>query len=582
MAKRKQISDVLSGQRAALYIRVSTHWQIDKDSLPVQREELINYSKYALGITSYEVFEDAGYSAKNTERPAYQAMMARMRTGEFSHLIVWKLDRISRNLLDFAAMYEELKQLGITFVSKNEQFDTSSAMGEAMLKIILVFAELERKVTSERVTSIMYSRAANGQWNGGKVPFGYDYDKATKEFSINEREAAVIRMIYDKYDELHSLLAVARFLNEKGITSRKGKHWNPTTVGIILKNPFYIGTYRYNYRNENDGLKNWTIKEESEWILTEDHHPAIIDADRWREVGMTLYKNRRSNKEGGSTYYRKNTHIFAGLLKCGNCGSYFQATIDRKRADGWRPSIYLCSRHRRFDDCDNKYISDVTLGPFVLNYIANIMKAQRSFGKTTSIETLEKKLLRGPLFADVEHIEGVGLQELYDMLRRGAVPTVEYMSKRVQEATEKPEAQERDLLAAERRRNERALSRLKSLFLYGEEAISEKDYVIEQKRLTDAIQKIDDRLEEIEKNSSQHFTISDDEFITKASYFIMSQKLTDKREVNYEHLIRKIDPQLVKDFVNSVCQNFCILDGRVEAIRFKNGMEHRFLYRSQE
>lgn len=582
MAKRKQISDVLSGQRAALYIRVSTHWQIDKDSLPVQREELINYSKYALGITSYEVFEDAGYSAKNTERPAYQTMMARMRTGEFSHLIVWKLDRISRNLLDFAAMYEELKQLGITFVSKNEQFDTSSAMGEAMLKIILVFAELERKVTSERVTSIMYSRAANGQWNGGKVPFGYDYDKATKEFSINECEAAVVRMIYDKYEELHSLLAVARFLNEKGITSRKGKHWNPTTVGIILKNPFYIGTYRYNYRNENGGLKNWTIKEESEWILTEDHHPAIIDVDRWREVGMTLYKNRRSNKEGGSTYYRKNTHIFAGLLKCGNCGSYFQATIDRKRADGWRPSIYLCSRHRRFNDCDNKYISDVTLGPFVLNYIANIMKAQRSFGKTTSIETLEKKLLRGPLFADVEHIEGVGLQELYDMLRRGAVPTVEYMSKRVQEATEKPEAQERDLLAAERRRNERALSRLKSLFLYGEEAISEKDYVIEQKRLTDAIQKIDDRLEEIEKNSSQHFTISDDEFITKASYFIMSQKLTDKREVNYEHLIRKIDPQIVKDFVNSVCQNFCILDGRVEAIRFKNGMEHRFLYRSPE
>ncbi|MDO4540925.1 MAG: recombinase family protein, partial [Syntrophomonadaceae bacterium] len=508
--------------------------------------------------------------------------MARMRTGEFSHLIVWKLDRISRNLLDFAAMYEELKQLGITFVSKNEQFDTSSAMGEAMLKIILVFAELERKVTSERVTSIMYSRAANGQWNGGKVPFGYDYDKATKEFSINEREAAVVRMIYDKYEELHSLLAVARFLNEKGITSRKGKHWNPTTVGIILKNPFYIGTYRYNYRNENGGLKNWTIKEESEWILTEDHHPAIIDVDRWREVGMTLYKNRRSNKEGGSTYYRKNTHIFAGLLKCGNCGSYFQATTDRKRADGWRPSIYLCSRHRRFNDCDNKYISDVTLGPFVLNYIANIMKAQRSFGKTTSIETLEKKLLRGPLFADVEHIEGVGLQELYDMLRRGAVPTVEYMSKRVQEATEKPEAQERDLLAAERRRNERALSRLKSLFLYGEEAISEKDYVIEQKRLTDAIQKIDDRLEEIEKNSSQHFTISDDEFITKASYFIMSQKLTDKREVNYEHLIRKIDPQIVKDFVNSVCQNFCILDGRVEAIRFKNGMEHRFLYRSPE
>lgn len=572
----------LKMMRAAIYIRVSTHWQIDKDSLPVQREELINYCKYALGITSFEVFEDAGYSAKNTDRPAYQTMMARVRSGEFTHLLVWKLDRISRNLLDFAGMYEELKQLGVTFVSKNEQFDTSTAMGEAMLKIILVFAELERKVTSERVTAIMYSRAANGQWNGGKVPFGYDYDKATKEFSINEREAAVVRMIYDMYEDTRSLLAVARALNEKSITSRKGKPWNPTTVSIILKNPFYIGTYRYNYRNEGGGPKNWTIKDESEWILTEDHHPAIIDADRWRSISMALYKNRRSNKEGGSTYHRKNIHIFAGLLKCGGCGSYFQASIDRKRADGWRPSVYLCSRHRRYGDCENKYVSDVTLGPFVLNYIANIMKAQRSFGKTTSIETLEKKLLRGPLFTDVEHVEGIGLQELYDMLRRGAVPTVEYASKAVQAATGTPEAQERDLLAAERRRNERALARLKSLFLYGEEAISEKDYILEQKRLTEAIQKIDERLEELEKNSSQQFSISDDEFITKASYFIMTQKLADKREVNYESLVRKIDPKITKDFINSICQNFCIFDGRVEAIRFKNGMEHRFLYREAE
>lgn len=579
MAKR--VSDIVNQQRAALYIRVSTHWQVDKDSLPVQREELTNYCKYALGITSYEVFEDAGYSAKNTDRPAYQTMMARMRTGEFTHLIVWKLDRISRNLLDFAAMYEELKRLGITFVSKNEQFDTSSAMGEAMLKIILVFAELERKVTSERVTAIMYSRAANGQWNGGRVPFGYTYDKATKEFGINESERAVYEKMCSLYEETSSLMAVARSLNEMGLRSRSGHDWTPTTVSIVLKNPFYLGTYRYNYRGENGGPRNWVVKEESEWILVEDHHPKLIELERWEAISATLYKNRRSNKGGGSTYYRKNIHIFAGLLKCGRCGSYFQATIDRKRADGWRPSIYLCSRHRRYGDCDNKYISDVTLGPFVLNYIANIMKAQRSFGKTTSIETLEKKLLRGPLFADVEHIEGVGLQELYDMLHRGSVPTVEYTSKSVQESVQTAEAQERDLLAAERRRNERALVRLKNLFLYDDEAISEKDYILEQKRLTDAIQKIDGRLEEIEKNSSQHFELSDDEFISKASYFIMSQKLVDKREVNYESLVRKMDPKIVKDFINSICQNFCILDGRVESIRFKNGMEHRFLYRDR-
>ena len=170
--------------RVAIYIRVSTNHQIDKDSLPLQREELINYAKYVLNIEDYEVFEDAGFSAKNTDRPGYQSMMKLVRTDVFSHILVWKLDRISRNLLDFAAMYDELKRLDVTFISKNEQFDTSTAMGEAMLKIILVFAELERKMTSERVTATMLSRAANGKWNGGRIPYGYSYDFEERIFSI--------------------------------------------------------------------------------------------------------------------------------------------------------------------------------------------------------------------------------------------------------------------------------------------------------------------------------------------------------------------------------------------------------------
>ena len=98
MKQGNTVVDKLAHQKCALYIRVSTHWQIDKDSLPVQREDLINYAKYALNIDKYEIFEDAGYSAKNTDRPAFQQMMARLRTGEFSHLVVWKIDRISRNL----------------------------------------------------------------------------------------------------------------------------------------------------------------------------------------------------------------------------------------------------------------------------------------------------------------------------------------------------------------------------------------------------------------------------------------------------------------------------------------------------
>ncbi len=575
----KKAADAVTTLKAAIYIRVSTQYQVDRASLPVQREELINYAKYALDITDCVVFEDAGYSAKNTDRPDYQRMMARVRTGEFSHLLVWKIDRISRNLLDFAAMYAELKKLGIVFVSKNEQFDTSSAMGEAMLKIILVFAELERNMTSERVSAVMLSRANDGIWNGGKVPFGYAYDKDSKQFSIIEDEAQVVLHIYDLYESVKSLTTVAKSLNEKGVRSRTGKPWNPTTVRTMLTNPFYAGTYRYNYRDESS--KSFTVKDKDEWVLVLDHHPAIVTPERQEIIAVMLQSKQRGWAGAGMTYQRKNIHIFAGLLKCGCCGYTMIASPDRERSDGWRPSVYKCSRQRRFGDCDNKYVSDVTLGPFALNFIANLIRASNSFGKSTSIETLEKKLLRGDMFSQVDHIERPGLEELYTHLRSGFDPLA-FETRTVDAAESGAALQERDLLLSEKRRLERALNRLKSLFLYGEEAMAEKDYLVERKQLMDALEEKDARLEELEAEVASSITMSDEEFMAKASYFILSQQLQDKRFVDYEKFIRKIDPQIVKDFLNSVVTNFCIKNGLTASILFKNGLEVQFSYKAQE
>ena len=575
----KKAADAVTTLKAAIYIRVSTQYQVDRASLPVQREELINYAKYALDITDCVVFEDAGYSAKNTDRPDYQRMMARVRTGEFSHLLVWKIDRISRNLLDFAAMYAELKKLGIVFVSKNEQFDTSSAMGEAMLKIILVFAELERNMTSERVSAVMLSRANDGIWNGGKVPFGYAYDKDSKQFSIIEDEAQGVLHIYDLYESVKSLTTVAKSLNEKGVRSRTGKPWNPTTVRTMLTNPFYAGTYRYNYWDESS--KSFTVKDKDEWVLVLDHHPAIVTPERQEIIAVMLQSKQRGWAGAGMTYQRKNIHIFAGLLKCGCCGYTMIASPDRERSDGWRPSVYKCSRQRRFGDCDNKYVSDVTLGPFALNFIANLIRASNSFGKSTSIETLEKKLLRGDMFSQVDHIERPGLKELYTHLRSGFDPLA-FETRTVDAAESGAALQERDLLLSEKRRLERALNRLKSLFLYGEEAMAEKDYLVERKQLMDALEEKDARLEELEAEVASSITMSDEEFMAKASYFILSQQLQDKRFVDYEKFIRKIDPQIVKDFLNSVVTNFCIKNGLTTSILFKNGLEVQFSYKAQE
>lgn len=281
------------------------------------------------------------------------------------------------------------------------------------------------------------------------------------------------------------------------------------------------------------------------------------------------------------TYQRKNIHIFAGLLKCGCCGYTMIASPDRERSDGWRPSVYKCSRQRRFGDCDNKYISDVTLGPFALNFIANLIRASNSFGKSTSIETLEKKLLRGDMFSQVDHIERPGLKELYNHLRSGFDP-LDFETRTVDAAESGAAIQERDLLLSEKRRLERALNRLKSLFLYGEEAMAEKDYLVERKQLMDSLEEKDARIEELEAEVASSITMSDEEFMAKASYFILSQQLQDKRFVDYEKFIRKIDPQIVKDFLNSVVTNFCIKNGLTASILFKNGVELRFSYNAQE
>jgi len=573
-----KLSNKLNSIRVAIYVRVSTHYQVDKDSLPLQREELVAYAKYVLNAKSHEVFEDAGYSAKNTDRPDYQQMMARVRTGEFSHILVWKLDRISRNLLDFATMYDELKKLGVTFVSKNEQFDTSSAMGEAMLKIILVFAELERKMTAERVTAVMVSRAGTGQWNGGRIPYGYDYDKESETFSINPDEEKIVLKIFELYEERQSILYVARTLNDSGIRHRSGKEWSPTTVSIILKNIFYTGAYRYNYFDMSKRGSRQDIKPESEWVIIPEHHPAIITEERWRNVLLILEQNRRGWKASGKTYHRKNVHVFAGLLTCQLCGATMSATSSsRELKGGYRPSIYACMSHRKGTGCTNKYISDTVLGPFVLNYIANLIKAKASFGKTTSPETLHKKILRGDMFSEVTGIKEHGLMELYS-LYRSQISGIKYIPASI-DTEETDSASERDILLSERRRIERALSRLKTLYLYAEADMAEKDYIIEKKQLDEQLDKVNSRLEEISKGLTAQFSISDDELLAKASYFIMSQKLSDKRFVNYRRLLEETDPRILKDFINTVTCNFCIENGKIRSITFKNGIIHEFMYK---
>lgn len=445
-----------------------------------------------------------------------------------------------------------------------------------MLKIILVFAELERNMTAERVTAVMLSRANNGQWNGGRVPYGYAYDKQTKEFSLDPAESQVVRRMYELYEREQSLVAVCRYFNAKGIYSRSGNEWTPTTVNKILKNQFYVGKYRYNVTKQE--WKKWSKRDESEWITIDNHHVPLIDDVLFDRIQFILQRNRRGIVDDRSSYIKKNIHIFAGLVKCGSCGSNMSATLDRVRADGWRPSVYGCSKRRNNNsECQNKYVSDVVLGPFIFNYVANIIRAKGNITSRTDLSGLQKKLLRGDAFCNVDSIGAEGLGQLYNLLV-GGTSGLEY---RPAGAFSKSSGSvnERDSLMERKRKHEAAMNRLKSLYLYGDGELSEKDYIIERQRIMDAISEIDKKLAGLQ-GSDETNTLENDEFIEKASYFIMVQKLLEDRYVDYEKYIRQIDQSIPRAFIKSIIESIQVTDGRVTAIKFKNGMTHTFLYKA--
>lgn len=559
--------------KAALYVRVSTHHQIDRDSLPYQRQELINYCKYVLGIDDYEIFEDAGYSAKNTDRPQFQEMMARIRNGEFTHLLVWKIDRISRNLKDFTEMYDELKQCDITFISKNEQFDTGTAMGEAMIQIILVFAELERKLTAERVMGIMLSRAEKGLWNGAPVAYGYEWCEEKQYPVIRPEEAAVVQFIFDAYEETRSSIKVANLLEKKGIKTKRGGVWGSKGVVDIIRNPFHKGTYRYNYRESARG----PIKDESEWIVHEAFHEAIVSEEQWERCNKIMDANSTRN----TADLRKNVgiHVFAGLIKCGRCGASFSASYDTARKDGYRPSIYRCKSVATSKGCDNRMISDITLGPFVINYIANLLKAQEALSKKDSLRSFENLLLKGKPFKDIAGIERQGLEQTYLATVYGGLDKVTYEQPQYNDTTATTLEPELELLKREKKKHERAGERLQNLYLYSDDSMSEKDYLLKKKEITDAIEIINEKIWELHERESNQISINDLSFLQKASYFYLSNELLRTRMINYKTMITTIDNQLVKDFVNTVISKICVDDRRITSITFKNGITHKFVYK---
>lgn len=554
------------GKKAALYIRVSTNYQIDKDSLPLQRKDLITYAEVILGITDYEIFEDAGYSGKNVERPAYQDMMRRCRSGEFSHILVWKIDRISRNLVDFAAMYEELKKLGITFVSKNEQFDTSAAIGGAMLKIILVFAELERNMTSERVSAVMVDRAKKGLWNGANIPYGYNWNKETKYPVVNEEEAAIVRQIFEKYATLQSLRKVVNWLISENISTKRGGRWQTRTLQQMLNNPFYIGTLRYNYKSAARGA----TKPKEEWIIKENNHPPLIENALFDECQKILTRNINFTDKERKIKHVFHVNIFAGIMRCGYCGKTLKAQIGRLRTNGVQLASYHCLARYEFDTCcTNQFMyHDELVGNFVFNYIHNLLSAKKAIGNMRSPKELQHYLLNGNCFTDV-----LGIAEIDDLFL--SLKT-NYASSHTKKNVMAIDDSSIEKIKQEIAKKERALERLNHLFLYDDEAMPEAQYIVTKNKLRKEILDLNEKLTEV---STPANNITDDSFITNATNLLLLKILQSEDYIDFVELVSVIDKPALREFVLSVITKITLDKKRILSIEFANGSIHHFAYK---
>lgn len=574
-ATRRKETVMEKKKKAALYTRVSTVHQVDKDSLPHQKHALTEYIKYVLHIEAYEIFEDAGFSGKNTNRPAYQEMMTRIRAGEFTHLVVNKIDRISRNLLDFAAMYEELKKYNVVFVSCNEQFDTSNAMGEAMLKIILVFAELERHMTSERVTAVMVDRARKGKWNGtAHLPLGYVWEKDSETLIIKEDEAKIVRAAYAKALQGISCQGISRYLNQHGAKTRRGKYWTPSGVSRILTNPIYKGTMRYNYRNS----AKKQVKNPSEWIIQENHHVGIVTVEEWERTQELLVARR---PKVGNELKGKYIHVFSNLMYC-LCGYRETCDADNKhKGEPYQPSFYRCSNHKERqgaeDSCDNnKSISDRTIGTFVITYMQNMIRLRRKCRtEKLSMEAMEKELLYNYPFRDIKGIESQSMKAIYASFMYGA--DVDYHRSEEKEIELDDAALEEFIKT--KKSHERALERLTHAYLYDDGGISEKAYLKERKRIQSEIEAVSKKIKSL--SSGEEASRRDYAFFDQVGDYLIREQLLSTATVDWDEFASHVKNKNLQEFFRTVIYRIVTYQGKILSIEFKNGVQHRFIYREE-
>lgn len=282
--------------RCAIYTRKSTEEGLEQDfnSLHAQREAseayILSQKHEGWQVVKAE-YDDGGYSGGNMNRPGLVRLMADIEAGKIDVVVVYKVDRLSRSLHDFAKMVEIFDRHGVSFVSVTQQFNTTTSMGRLTLNVLLSFAQFEREVTGERIRDKIAASKKKGMWMGGVVPFGYKVEE--RMLLPVADEALLVEKIFGRYAALRSVRALYEELKEQGIRSRKGSILSRGMLYGMLSNPIYIGKIKHK-QAVHDGM-----------------HPGIIEKDLWDKVQSTLEENHGKSEK---IRRRQGRHLLLGKL----------------------------------------------------------------------------------------------------------------------------------------------------------------------------------------------------------------------------------------------------------------------------
>jgi len=354
----------------AIYCRQSIE---KKDSISIDSQ--IEFCKKEIDDQPFKIYTDSGYSGKNTDRPNFKLLMKDIESGLINKVVVYRLDRISRSVLDFSKMIDVFEKNNVEFISTTEKFATKSPIGRAMLSIIIIFAQLERETIQQRITDNYYARGKRGYYMGGGIPYALDKEttyingKKTSVFIENKDQVEHLKYMFETYAYTDTSLGrIVAYLNKNEIKTKSGTVWDNAKLSSVLKNPSYVmadsDIYTY-YKNKNCIINNEIIdfigengcflfgkrpSNERKYTNVENHtlsiglHKGIIDSHTFLLCQYKMENNKQIKNAGKG----KNSWL-SGVIKCGFCHYSMSALIDKRYNNKYficrKKSINVCKGH---------------------------------------------------------------------------------------------------------------------------------------------------------------------------------------------------------------------------------------------